>query len=793
MNKEASLGPRADGAGSPSTAGSSAASGTGSTTARLPILPQVPPVPDVPSLARGLLAVELCLTALELVLVAGPVVVLLRGSLDARVGIGWFWPWPVGLWVLSLVGSTLAMRPLLAAMAMKRRQESIAPALTESIQRGLRRIPVEAGRLRTAAWSIAAALLALRCMRANVFDAVSATGVVVMTLLYSGTAGAIRSLWWQKKLEPVRRAILPNVDPLRVFALTYRRRLGRIAFVILGITHAVIAALTAVFTDLSSRHAALMLSLSAPALLPGLLFWGRSLYRRTLPIERYLDVAVRNPPPRGAARDDPRATDAFRAAQSMPYRLASYQALWTTLAALAVISVGRRWVGFDTGTAVRLLAAVALIVLAMGLYEMLLLRDVLRPLLGQLGARHRLSVAEIRAAAGLRIKLVGFVVTVTVVTSGLVVLFALAPARHTLTLVASLILVLGLSSGLVMLIVRDIVSPIRALEERTDEMARGELARPVPPAGEADEIGRLTFAFEEMRRALRDKLRSTESLNIDLEREVRRRTEVLEQRNTELRDAMEKLRRAQDDLVRSEKLASMGRLVAGIAHEINNPVNAVINTIGPLDELLGGLRDATRPAGEPELRRLGAEAEEMLGVIQRGATRTKAIVQALHNYSRGDDEQKREVNLARSVDDTLDLLRHRLKGVRVDKRVDPELRIEGFAGQIDQVLMNLVTNAAQAIGDRPGGGTIGITAEGDPERVVLTVADDGPGMSPEILTRIFDPFFTTKDVGEGSGLGLSIVHGIVERHGGKIAAESLPGRGTTFRVWLPRRASAPST
>ena len=770
MNKEASLGPRVDGAGSPTTV---------SATGRLPVHPH-PQVPDVPSLARGLLAVELCLTALELVLVAGPVVVLLRGSLDARAGLGWFWPWPLGLWLLSLVGSTLAMRPLLEAMAMKRRQESIAPALTESIQRGLRRIPVEAGRLRTAAWSIAAALLALRCMRANVFDAVSATGVVVMTLLYSGTAGAIRSLWWQKKLEPVRRAILPNVDPLRVFALTYRRRLGRIAFVILGITHAVIAALTAVFTELSSRHAALMLSLSAPALLPGLLFWGRSLYRRTLPIERYLDVAVRNPPPRGAARDDPRATDAFRAAQSMPYRLAAYQALWTTLAALAVISVGRRWVGFDTGTAIRLLAAVALIVLAMGLYEMLLLRDVLRPLLGQLGARHRLSVAEIRAAAGLRIKLVGFVVTVTVVTSGLVVLFALAPARHTPTLVASLILVLGLSSGLVMLIVRDIVSPIRALEERTDEMARGELARPVPPAGEADEIGRLTFAFEEMRRALRDKLRSTESLNIDLEREVRRRTEVLEQRNGELRDALEKLRRAQDDLVRTEKLASMGRLVAGIAHEINNPVNAVINSLGPLDDAVK--RIAAGEGGSPI--DIAKEAEEILAVVQRGATRTKAIVQALHGYARGDDSVQREVNLARSVDETLGLLQHRLRHVKVVKDVEPKARILGFPGQVDQVLMNLLTNAAQAIGDR--GGTIRVSAQVHDARVLLLVSDDGPGIPADVLPRIFDPFFTTKDVGEGSGLGLSIVHGIIERHGGRIDVDSRPGQGTIFTISFPR-------
>ena len=108
----------------------------------------------------------------------------------------------------------------------------------------------------------------------------------------------------------------------------------------------------------------------------------------------------------------------------------------------------------------------------------------------------------------------------------------------------------------------------------------------MPPSGEADEIGRLAVAFEEMRRALRDRLRSTESINIDLEREVRRRTEALEQKNAELHAALEKLRRAQDNLVRSEKLASVGRLVAGIAHEINNPINAVINSLGPLDETL---------------------------------------------------------------------------------------------------------------------------------------------------------------------------------------------------------------
>jgi hypothetical protein len=331
------------------------------------------------------------------------------------------------------------------------------------------------------------------------------------------------------------------------------------------------------------------------------------------------------------------------------------------------------------------------------------------------------------------------------------------------------------------------VSPVRALEERSDEMARGELARPVPPSGEADEIGRLSFAFEEMRRALRDKLRSTESLNIDLEREVRRRTEVLEQRNAELHDALEKLRRAQDDLVRSEKLASMGRLVAGIAHEINNPVNAVINTLAPLEEAIkamAGERDgdaASRGAGE---------AQEMLRVVQRGAARTKAIVQALHNYSRGDEQRPRELVIARSVDDTLDLLRHRLRNISVEKQIDPDLRLHGFPGQIDQVFMNLISNAAQALGGRDSGGTIRIAAHKRADDVEITVADDGPGIPADVIPKIFDPFFTTKDVGEGSGLGLSIVHGIVDRHGGRITVQSQVGEGTTFRIVLPARAPA---
>jgi hypothetical protein len=393
-----------------------------------------------------------------------------------------------------------------------------------------------------------------------------------------------------------------------------------------------------------------------------------------------------------------------------------------------------------------------------------------------LGSRHALPLDQVRAPFGLYAKLGGSIVAALVSACAFVWLAGRVKApQGTAALAVAMVLILGI----VLLLIRDVVAPLRNLEERSSDMAHGQLARPVPPWGEADEIGRLAVIFEEMRRSLRDRLRSTESINVDLEREVRRRTEALEQRNAELHEAMEKLRRAQDTLVRGEKLASMGRLVAGIAHEINNPVNAVINSLGPLDEAVK--RIAAGEGGSPI--EIAKEAEEILAVVQRGAARTKAIVQALHGYARGDDSVQREVNLARSVDDTLGLLQHRLRKVNVVKDIDPRARIFGFAGQVDQVLMNLLTNAAQAIGDR--GGTISVAAHNQDARVLLTVADDGPGIPKDILPRIFDPFFTTKDVGEGSGLGLSIVHGIIERHGGHIDVESEPGKGTKFAISFP--------
>lgn len=340
--------------------------------------------------------------------------------------------------------------------------------------------------------------------------------------------------------------------------------------------------------------------------------------------------------------------------------------------------------------------------------------------------------------------------------------------------------------GIVAFTVAQFMAPIRRLEQRADAMARGELADPVAAGGEGDEIGRLTLALEEMRRALRDKLRSTEEVNLDLERAVQMRTADLARKNRELAEALDKLTRAQKQLVQSEKLASIGQLVAGIAHEINNPVNAIVNTVGPLEEAIDEL-DVTDPVARSAAAK---DMRDMIRVVQRGAQRTKAIVSALHNYSRTDDESVVDFDVDRSIVDSLELLRHLLKqNVTVKQEFGDAGRVKGHAGQVNQVFMNLLTNAAQALAGRDNA-TITITTTGDDESVVVKIRDNGPGIPAEVLPRIWDPFFTTKDVGEGTGLGLSIVHELVERHGGRIVVDTALGEGTTFTVTLPRQIPA---
>jgi signal transduction histidine kinase len=733
-------------------------------------------VASLPRFGRQLLVTGLILDFAELVCCGLPLVLWMRNLPWEMLWLKVALPLTLAVWGAAALRMASRLRPLLDLVASIREGGKPKPPEAEAARVALARAPREVAIVHLLAWALVASVLPAHAVLAGDRDLPTAAALIQLVLLTSTGLAAIRTLALEIILAPTRPILLPNLQGIRVFADRYRGALLAVGIAMLGLWQTALAFFASTVARTSSEVLTSGMFALWPILILGAYAWWRLLLRRTRPIEDYFDLALRTKGGKGPSRDDPKAVAAFIAAQGTPYSLGMVQAMVFLAAVLAAVAyLGARG-DVDLVTAGRLLLLATLLSLLATLYQTLLLQSVLRPLIRHLGSRHALPLDQVRSPLGLNAKLGSTMVAVLVSACAFVWLVGRANAPWGLPALA---VAMALILGVMLLVVRDVVAPLRMLEERSSDMAGGQLSRPVPPWGEADEIGRLAVIFEEMRRSLRDRLRSTESINVDLEREVRRRTEALEQRNAELHEAMEKLRRAQDNLVRSEKLASMGRLVAGIAHEINNPVNAVINSLGPLEEAVK--RIAAGEGGSPV--EIAKEAEEILAVVQRGATRTKAIVQALHGYARGDDSVQREVNLARSVDETLGLLQHRLRNVKVVKDVEPKARILGFPGQVDQVLMNLLTNAAQAIGEK--GGTISVTARNQDAWVVLSVADDGPGIPKDVLPRIFDPFFTTKDVGEGSGLGLSIVHGIIERHGGHIDVSSEPGQGTKFSISFP--------
>jgi signal transduction histidine kinase len=736
---------------------------------------------SLPRFGRQLLTVALILDAAELLCCGLPLVLWMRNLPWEMVWLKVALPVTLAGWVAVGLRMAYLLHPALDLVEAVRKGGKTKLPEAERARAALARAPREVMVVHLLLWALIATAIPVHTVLRGESDLSSAVALVQLVLLTSAGLASVRALALDIILAPARPILLPNLQGIRMFADGYRGAVIAVGIALLGLWQTALAFFLRTLADAPSQLLTTGMFALWPVLIAGAYLWWRMLLRRTRPIEGYFDLALRSKAGKGPSRDDRKAVEAFVAAQRTPYALTLVQSLTLAVAGGgSVLYLVLR--GAMSGTmAGRVLLIVMLVSLFAATYQTLLLQQVMRPLIRHLGSRHALPLSDVRAPFGLRVKLGSLVGAALISACAFVWLHDEVSVPWK---IAPLLVAMVIVGGLVLLAIRDVVMPLRALEERSSEMANGQLARPVPPWGEADEIGRLAVIFEEMRRSLRDRLRSTESINVDLEREVRRRTEALEQRNAELHEAIEKLRRAQDNLIRSEKLASMGRLVAGIAHEINNPVNAVINSLGPLDELIKQI--AAGEGGSPT--DMAKEAEEILAVVQRGASRTKAIVQALHGYARGDESVQREVSLARSVDETLGLLQHRLRHVKVVKNVEPNARIMGFPGQVDQVLMNLFTNAAQAIGDK--GGTITASVQTQDHRVLLTVEDDGPGIPKDVLPRIFDPFFTTKDVGEGSGLGLSIVHGIIERHGGHIEVESEVGKGTKFSISFPLLTAA---
>ena len=310
--------------------------------------------------------------------------------------------------------------------------------------------------------------------------------------------------------------------------------------------------------------------------------------------------------------------------------------------------------------------------------------------------------------------------------------------------------------------------------------------------------------LEEKVRTRTQELRAAVADNEKIARDLHRANDALQREKAEQASLIEKLEIAHNQLLQSEKMASIGQLAAGVAHEINNPIGFINSNIGTLSGYLTSVfavLDAYAEA-QAKVAQHGADCaavdalkaqvdfdflrediSALMTETKGGVTRVKKIVQDLKDFSHVDESEWQWADLHKGLDSTLNVVWNEIKyKAEVVKEYGELPAVECLSGQINQVFMNLLVNAAHAIHER---GTITLRSGANGETVWVEIADTGCGIAPEHMTRIFDPFFTTKPVGKGTGLGLSLSYGIVKKHHGSIEVSSEPGKGTCFRVVLP--------
>ena len=326
-----------------------------------------------------------------------------------------------------------------------------------------------------------------------------------------------------------------------------------------------------------------------------------------------------------------------------------------------------------------------------------------------------------------------------------------------------------------------ILKPLNELVEALQSFESQEQAITIPVKNDT-EIGLLTESFNQM-------FKKIWQARADLKRKV-----------FELQNTNKELKDTQTRLVHSAKMVSLGQLVAGVAHELNNPIGFIFSNMTHLRDYSNRLIELVRIA-EKDPKKLPEAKEEMefdyivqdmpklITSCEEGAKRTKDIVLGLRNFSRLEEAKLNEIDVHKSLDTTLDLLQGEIKGrIQVFKNYENVPHIFGYISQINQVVMNILSNAVQSI---EGQGQIWISTQPVKDlrykdgKVQISIQDSGKGMSTEVIEKIFDPFFTTKGVGQGTGLGLSISYGIIENHGGEIQVRSELGVGTEFIIVLP--------
>ncbi len=320
-----------------------------------------------------------------------------------------------------------------------------------------------------------------------------------------------------------------------------------------------------------------------------------------------------------------------------------------------------------------------------------------------------------------------------------------------------------------------ILKPLNQLVEAAEKIEKGEVGSQLNITNET-ELGLLMNSFNRMSVRLADARSALETKLGELER------------------ANQELQMTQAQLVQSAKMVSLGQLVAGVAHELNNPIGFIYSNMTHLkdygDRLIRLVRigqaqpeKLQQAMADEDFDYMDEDLPRLIRSCEDGARRVRDIVLGLRNFSRLDEIQIKEVNLEEEIRNTLQLLSGELKNrIQIETQFCGLPPVKCFSSQVNQVFMNILANAAQAI---EGTGRIRVSTQKRGDMAIVTIEDNGKGIAREHLSQIFDPFFTTKPVGEGTGLGLSISFGIIQKHDGDIQVRSVVGQGTTFEIRLP--------